>query len=745
MAEMAGTARWEAVGLTAEEYRRVTELLGREPNDLELGLFGVMWSEHCSYKSSRAHLGVFPTEGPRVLVGPGENAGVLDIGEGLAIAVRVESHNHPSAIEPYQGAATGVGGIIRDIFTMGARPIALLDSLRFGHLDDARVKYLLGGVVSGIAGYGNCIGIPTVGGEVYFDPPYRQNPLVNVMCVGLVEKEKIVLGRAEGVSNPVFLVGAKTGRDGIHGASLLASREFDQAAEEMRPAVQVGDPFLEKLLVEACLELMASDDVVGVNDLGAAGLTSACSETASRAGSGMELDLALVPRREKGMNPYEVMLSESQERMLVIARRGREEAVARVFKKWGLDSTCIGRVTDDGRLRVRENGRVVADVPAAALTREAPLYERPMALPEYLQEAHAFDPFSLAPPAGRPGYEEALAALVGSPNIASRAWIWEQYDFMVRTNTVVFPGADAAVLRIKGTDKGIALTLDCNARYCYLDPRVGGAIAVAEAARNVVCTGARPIGLTNCLNFGNPERPGVMWQFRQAIEGMAEACRALGTPVVGGNVSFYNETRGESVFPTPVVGMVGLLQDLNKRCDPGFKAAGDLVVLLGPLAGELGGSEYLKLFGEQIAGTPPILDLDLEGRVQATCLESIEAGLVRSAHDTSEGGLAVALAECCFHARPGARGAAVALDPQGLGRMDAVLFGESQSRIILSVRESDLTGLVEAAGRHGLQPTVLGRVVPDRFSITVAGEPLVDLATAELEERWRMAIPWRLK
>jgi phosphoribosylformylglycinamidine synthase II len=741
--------RWENVGLTAEEYDRIITILGREPNDLELGLYGLMWSEHCSYKHSKIHLALFPSAGEAVLQGPGENAGVLDIGNGLGLAFRLESHNHPSAIEPYQGAATGIGGIVRDIFTMGARPIALLDSLRFGTLDEPRNRYLCSGVVSGISGYGNCLGLPTVGGEVYFDSCYRGNPLVNVLCLGLVPKDRIVRGQATGVGNPVFIVGARTGRDGIHGASLLASREFDESAEEMRPAVQVGDPFMEKLLIEACLELFETDFVVGMNDLGAAGLTSACSETAGRAGSGMELDVALVPRREEGMNPYEVMLSESQERMLVIVRQGCEDQVRQIFEKWGLEAAQIGRVTDDGLLRVRENGRLVAEVPAASLSDQAPVYDRPRRRPDYLDETSAFDIDQIPVPEE---YESWLQRLLQSPNLASKEWIFGQFDYMVRTNTIVYPGGDAAVLRIKGSERGVAVSTDGNARYCYLDPHLGGAIAVAEAARNVVCTGARPAGITNCLNFGSPERPDVLWQFRQVIEGMSEACRALGTPVTGGNVSFYNETSGQAIHPTPVVGMVGLLDDISKRCTAGFKGAGDVVVLLGSNRPELGGSEYLVQRTGQVTGRPPRLDLDLERAVQETCLAGISAGLIRSAHDCAEGGLAVALAECCFLSstddlappqlpgRTPAVGVQVSLRSDM--RPDALLFGESQSRILVTVKEEDVPQLEEIARSNGAPCTVLGMTGGERLMITggPTGQQLIDLPVTELWQSWQSAL-----
>ncbi len=742
--------RWEEVGLTEEEYKRIMEILGREPNDLELGMYGLMWSEHCSYKHSKLHLRLFPTEGECVLQGPGENAGVVDIGDGMAVAFRLESHNHPSAIEPYQGAATGIGGIVRDILTMGARPIALLDSLRFGKLDDERTRYLFGGVVSGISGYGNCLGLPTVGGEVYFDDCYRGNPLVNVMCIGLMEKGRIVKGRASGVGNAVMVVGAKTGRDGIHGASLLASREFDEKSEEMRPAVQVGDPFMEKLLVESCLELVETDWVVGVNDLGAAGLTSACSETAGRAGSGMEVDVALVPRREEGMTPYEVMLSESQERMLVIIKKGKEKEVEKTFSKWGLDSAVIGRVTGDGMLTILENGRQVASVPAASLSHQAPVYNRERRRPAYLDQITRLSVEDLPVPreAG-----EVLRRLLASPNLGSREWIWRQYDYMVRTNTVVYPGADAAVLRVKGTGKGLAVTTDGNSRYCYLDPRTGGAIAVAEAARNVVCTGAKPLAITNCLNFGNPERPEVLWQFREVIEGMSTAARALGTPVTGGNVSFYNETFGTAIYPTPVVGMLGLLKDISRRVTPGFKEVGDVIILLGETREELGGTEYLKVVHGIVGGRPPEMDLNLEVRVQKVCLEAMERGWVKSAHDVSDGGLAVALAECCFWAEPGAAGCEVTLET-GI-RPDAVLFGESQSRVILTVKEDDLSSLLAMARSMEVAAGVLGRVVDGRLSVglvTTGGtgkkstrRVLMDEPTQELYKIWRNALPEKMK
>ncbi|MHB8945517.1 MAG: phosphoribosylformylglycinamidine synthase subunit PurL [Bacillota bacterium] len=752
---------WEEVGLTHKEYGDIERILGRSPNPVELGLFGLMWSEHCSYKTSRSSLKRLPTRGPRVVQGPGENAGVIDIGDGVAVAFKIESHNHPSFIEPYQGAATGVGGILRDIFAMGARPIAILDSLRFGELDEAKQRWLFGGVVGGIGAYGNCFGCPTVGGEVHFDRSYRGNPLVNAMCIGLVDRDHVFYGRADGEANPVILVGSKTGRDGIHGASLLASKEFDERAEERRPAVQVGDPFLEKLLLEACLELLDSGAVVGLNDLGAAGLTSAASEMASRGGHGLEIDLDKVPRRETGMTPYELMLSESQERMLLVARAGREDEVRRVFAKWDLDAAVIGRVTTDGRLRVLEKGRVVADVPAAALAKDAPVYERPEAEPAYLKETRAFDPATL-PPAGDPA--AVLERLLATPDIADKAWVIEQYDHFILDNTVVRPGSDAAVLRLKGTRRGLAATTDGNGRYVYLDPRAGAAIAVAEAARNVVCSGAEPLAVTNCLNFGNPERPEVMWQFRRAIEGMTEACQALGTPVTGGNVSFYNETLGENIHPTPVIGMVGALEDVERdQTTQWFKDEGDLIALIGPLGGDpaagLGGSEYLKVIRGQTAGRPPALDLDLEVRVQRACLKAIREGLIRSAHDVSDGGLAVTLAESCFGG-PGpaapigarvdlpANETPAALGPSALGpsvRLDALLFGEEQSRVVVSLAKSGETRLRAICEAERVPLAFVGQVGGGDLSVSVAGRPLIERPVAALRTIWKETIPWLMK
>ncbi|NLZ38357.1 MAG: phosphoribosylformylglycinamidine synthase subunit PurL [Firmicutes bacterium] len=728
---------WRNMGLKDDEFKMIVEILGREPNYVELGMYSVMWSEHCSYKNSKDTLRTFPTEGERVLQGPGENAGIVDIGDGLAVCFKIESHNHPSAIEPYQGAATGVGGIIRDIFTMGARPIASLNSLRFGTLDDAHVRYILDGVVAGIAGYGNCIGIPTVAGEVYFDPSYQGNPLVNAMCVGLLETDKIKLGKATGIGNPVILVGARTGRDGMHGVT-FASEELSEASEEKRPAVQVGDPFMEKLLLEACLELINNDDVVGIQDLGGAGLTCATSEMASRGNSGLEIVLDRVPCREEGMTPYEIMISESQERMLMVVTPEKEEKVHATFKRWGLTSTTIGFVTSDGILRVHQGGKVVAEVPAHSLAEDAPVYCPAYQEPAYLQTTAKLDLQTL------PDVEDAnqvLLQLLAAPNIASKEWVWQQYDYMVRTSTVVLPGADAAVLRIRGTNKGLAMSTDCNARYAYLDPYVGGKIAVAEAARNVVCSGGEPLAITNCLNFGNPEEPEIFWQFRQAVAGMGEACRALNTPVTGGNVSFYNETNGEAIYPTPVVGMVGLLDDVKQHCTPAFKAAGDVVVLLGDTYNELGGSEYLAAIHQRVQGQPPALDMKKEKTLQKVVLAAIKQGLVNSAHDLSEGGLAVALAECGF---ANGIGATIALTANGL-RLDSLLFGESQSRVLISVSPENLSTLLELAAQNGVSAAELGQTGGTNMEVAVDGLTQLKLPLRQLKKAWQEAIPCAMK
>jgi phosphoribosylformylglycinamidine synthase II len=722
-------------GLTPDEYDRIKRALGREPNYTELGVFSVMWSEHCSYKSSRPYLKQLPTEGRHVLQGPGENAGVVDIGDGLAVAFKMESHNHPSFIEPYQGAATGVGGIVRDIFTMGARPIASLNSLRFGAVDHARTRYLVSGVVAGIGGYGNCIGVPTVGGEVCFDECYNANILVNAFTLGIAKKKRIFTGIAKGAGNPVFYVGSKTGRDGIHGAT-MASESFSEEKEQRRPTVQVGDPFTEKLLLEACLELMKTDYIVGIQDMGAAGLTSSSAEMAGRGGSGIELDLSRVPLREQGMTPYEILLSESQERMLLVAQKGSEDDVKRIFDKWDLDAVVIGRVTADHVLRALFEGAEVACIPISALTREAPVYHRPVRRPESRDVLEQLDLAQIEEPKD---LGATLKRLLESPNIASKEWVYRQYDHIVRSNTVVAPGADAAVLRVKGTDKGIALTVDGNGRYCYLDPYVGGALAVAEAARNLACVGAHPIGLTDCLNFGSPENPEVMWQFSQVIKGMRDACVALNVPVVSGNVSFYNETDTIPIYPTPTVGMVGLLAKVRRVVTPWFKAAGDRVVLLGRTREELGGSEYLKVVHKLVKGTPPWIDLRLERAVQHCCVEAIERGIVRSAHDVSDGGLAVALAECCVCGPEKPLG--VRVEMREMIRGDALLFSESQSRIVVSLQEKDLGELQSIAAKENVPVQVLGSVGGARFIV----RPLLRLPVEEVRTVWSSALPNHLK
>jgi len=729
-----------AHGLTEEEYKKIKDMLGRDPNFTELGIFSVMWSEHCSYKSSKPLLRMFPTSGENILIKAGEeNAGVVDIGEGLAVVMKMESHNHPSAVEPFQGAATGVGGIIRDIFTMGARPIALLDSLRFGHLGNGHNRYLFSGVVGGIAAYGNCMGIPTVGGEVYFDETYEGNPLVNVMCVGVARRDNLVKARAGGLGNPVLYVGADTGRDGLGGAS-FASRELTEESDKDRPAVQIGDPFKEKLLLEACLELLNTGVVVGMQDMGAAGLTSSTSETASRGNSGMRIDLSLVPRREEGMIPYELMLSESQERMLVIIKRGKERETRRVFDKWDLHAVPIGEVTDDGYLTVLDKDRRVAEIPAKFLTEDAPVYMREEREPEYLGKIKDVSISTIPEPQD---YDDVLKILLASPTISSKRWVYEQYDHMIRTDTVLRPGGDAAVIRIKGTEKAIALTCDGNGRYCFLDPYEGGKIAVAEAARNVVCVGAKPLAITNCLNFGNPTKPYVFWQFRRCVEGIADACGILETPVSGGNVSFYNENPKGAIDPTPVVGMLGLIEKMDFLCTPWFKKEGDLIILLGECRGEIGGSEYLQLIHGLKLGRIPRLDLERERAVQDTCLEVIRAHLVSSAHDCSEGGLAVTLAECCISNSGKERGAIIELEafPEILSiRMDALLFGETQSRILISCHPRNFPQIQRVARRNKVPCARLGVVTGDRLTIRRIKKRVLDLSLKELGEKWRKGL-----
>jgi phosphoribosylformylglycinamidine synthase subunit PurL len=729
----------ERHGLKPDEYDRIVKALGREPNLTELGIFSVMWSEHCSYKSSRVHLKTLPTEGPQVLQGPGENAGAVDIGDGLAAVFKIESHNHPSFIEPYQGAATGVGGIIRDIFTMGARPIALLNSLRFGSLDAPGTRRLVEGVVAGIAGYGNSIGIPTVGGEIAFEPSYAGNPLVNVFCLGIAKASDIVKGVASGVGNAVYYVGAKTGRDGIHGAT-MASAEFDEKSAEKRPAVQVGDPFMEKLLLEACLEVMQTDALVGIQDMGAAGLTCSTTEMGSRGGAGIEIDVALVPQRETGMTPYEIMLSESQERMLLVAKRGREAEVERIFEKWDLHAVKIGEVTDNGFLRVRERGALVAEIPNRSLTDDAPVYKRPISEPEYLRDVQQLDLNAVICPADQNG---ALLALLASPTVASKRWVYRQYDHMVRTNTINMPGLGAGVVRIKGTDRALALSVDGNGRYGYLDPYRGAMLAVAEASRNVACAGARPVGATNCLNFGNPERPGIMWQFAKAVEGIGAACRALNVPITGGNVSLYNETDGTAIYPTPVIGVVGLLEHAGRVVGRRFRESGDAIVMLGADRGELGGSEYLKVVHNLVRGVPPVLDLEAERALQALLVTLADEGLARSAHDCSDGGLAVTAAECCFDTV--GIGANISVDAPQTASSDATgvataLFSESASRVIVSVAPEELTRVLERAAAARVPAKVIGQTGGNRLRIAVAGQIVIDQSVDEAERVWSNTI-----
>jgi phosphoribosylformylglycinamidine synthase len=733
----------ERHGLKPDEFERIVAFMGREPNLTELGIFSVMWSEHCSYKSSRVHLRTLPTEGPQVLQGPGENAGAIDIGDGLAAVFKIESHNHPSFIEPYQGAATGVGGIIRDIFTMGARPIALMNSLRFGALEAPATARLLEGVVAGIAGYGNSIGIPTVGGEIVFEPLYAGNPLVNVFCLGIAKQSDIIKGVASGVGNAVYYVGAKTGRDGIHGAT-MASAEFDEKSADKRPAVQVGDPFMEKLLLEACLEVMQTDALIGIQDMGAAGLTCSTTEMGSRGGAGVEIDVALVPQRETGMTPYEIMLSESQERMLLVAKRGREAEVERVFEKWDLHAVRIGEVTDDGLLRVKDRGTVVAEIPNRALTDEAPVYHRPMVAPEYLADVQRLDLAALPEKGARvSSANDSMLALLGSPTIASKRWVYQQYDHMVRTNTVAVPGLGAGVVRIKGTDRALAMSLDGNGRYCYLDPHRGAMLAVAEAARNVACSGARPLAATNCLNFGNPERPAIMWQFARAVEGIGAACRALDVPITGGNVSLYNETDGRAIYPTPVIGVVGLLAHADRVLTRRFQGAGDVIVLFGEGRGELGGSEYLKVAYDLVRGLPPSLDLKAERALQSLIVALAEARLIRSANDCSDGGIAVALAECCFDTNgigfeasiPG-----VTASDEPHVNLAAALFGESATRVVASLTTDVLAEVLERAAAAQVPVRVIGQTGGNRLHLAVDGSTAIDLSVDDAERVWASAV-----
>ena len=781
-------------GLTAEEYARIQKILGRDPNYTELGIFSVMWSEHCSYKSSRLHLKRLPTTGKHVVQGPGENAGVVDIGDGICAVFKIESHNHPSFVEPFQGAATGVGGILRDIFTMGARPIAVMDSLRFGEIEPgtgagsstpeeiARNRRILDGVIRGIGFYGNCFGVPTVGGEVQFEACYSNNPLVNALALGIARREELFFARARGAGNPVIYVGAKTGRDGIHGASLLASAEFSEESQQKRPNVQVGDPFMEKLLLEACLEAMRTGAVVAIQDMGAAGLTSSSSEMASRGAMGIEIDLARVPQRETGMTPYEIMLSESQERMLLVAERGREREVFGVFSKWGLDAVEIGTVTDDGKLRVLDHGRVVAEIPAHAIAEEGPRYERPIAAPASpASAAGSLVEFAAAGADLTENFRELLA----SPAIASKYWITEQYDSMVRTNTRFGPGAsDAAVLRLKETERGLALSTDGNGRWCFLSPRLGAMHAVAEAARNVACSGARPVAATNCLNFGNPEKPEVMWQFSEAVDGIAEACRALEIPITGGNVSFYNETLGKPIYPTPILGVLGVLEDADFAVGSAFDKEGDAIVLLdgfdagilrsapfGPQGEqndrarqeEFSSSEYAKRIQGIVAGAPPAIDLAAEKRLIECLVSLASAGLILSAHDVSDGGLAVTIAESCFaseglsadvslgssaaaeersldsdsrprYARENENARASARDDSTVA--EVALFGERGARAVVSLSAASLARLNAVAAQYGVAANRIGTVTRSEFRIQFNGTPVIRGDVSSFRKAW---------
>jgi phosphoribosylformylglycinamidine synthase subunit PurL len=747
-------------GLTPEEYARTQKILGRDPNFTELGIFSVMWSEHCSYKSSRVHLKRLPTRGTHVVQGPGENAGVVDIADGLVAVFKIESHNHPSFVEPFQGAATGVGGILRDIFTMGARPIAVLDSLRFGPItpgpgagnataeEIARNRHILDGVIRGIGFYGNCFGVPTVGGEVAFEPCYSNNPLVNALALGICRREELFFAKARGAGNPVIYVGAKTGRDGIHGASLLASAEFSEESQQKRPNVQVGDPFMEKLLLEACLEAMHTGAVVAIQDMGAAGLTSSSSEMASRGGLGIEIDLARVPQRETGMTPYEIMLSESQERMLLVAERGREREVFAVFHKWGLDAVEIGKVTEDGKLRVLNHGQVAAEIPAHAIAEEGPRYERPIGAPK--PGSAAAPPQSPLVPFAKDGADltENFRRLLASPTIASKYWITEQYDSMVQTNTRFGPGSgDAAVLRLKETKRALALSTDGNSRWCYLAPRTGAMHAVAEAARNVACTGARPVAATNCLNFGNPEKPEVMWQFSETIDGIAEACRALEAPITGGNVSFYNETLGKPIYPTPILGVLGLIEDAECALGSGFRNEGDAILLLdgrpqdgGPKAAatdaqEFSSSEYAKTIHGIVAGAPPEVDLTAEKRLIDCLVQLTGEKLIHSAHDISDGGLVVTLAESCF----GADGLAAQVNIVRVTHSqpaETALFGERGARAVVSLSSSSLARVNQVAAQWKVVAQQIGTVTRGDFRIQYNGSPVIQGSIASFHDIW---------
>jgi len=726
-------------GLTTDEYARLVAMLGRTPTFTELGIVSALWSEHCSYKHSRPLLRTLPTKAPYVLQGPGENAGVIAIGDGMAVAFKIESHNHPSAVEPYQGAATGVGGILRDVFTMGARPIALLNSLRFGSLESARVRYLFAGVVKGVGDYGNCVGIPTVAGEVVFDPAYEGNPLVNAMCVGLLREDELMLAVAQGVGNPIIAVGARTGRDGIHGAS-FASEDLSEASDAKRPRVQVGDPFTEKLLLEASLELIRSGHIVAIQDMGAAGLTSSSAEMAARGDVGVTIDTLKVPAREEGMTPYELLLSESQERMLVVAKRGREKDVAAILEKWDLTAAVIGEVIAEPVYRVTEGERVVAEFPGIRLVTDCPTYEPDAREADDVRRRREQNVSAIAelPEESDPLW--TLERLLTSPTIASKRWVYQQYDHTVRTGTVVGPGGDAAVVRIRGTDRAIALKTDCNGRYVFLDPRAGARIAVAEAARNVACAGGRPMAITNNLNFGNPKRPEVYFQLREAVAGMKEACEALGTPVTGGNVSLYNENPTGAVYPTPVIGMVGLVDSLAHVTRSAFSTPGDEIVLLGDNTDEIGGSEYLARIHDEVAGAPPRCDLEGERALVSALLDAITRGAVRSAHDCSDGGLAVALAECVMMDRAHQTSATIDLSAWSDLPLRALLFGEAQGRVVVST--PDARAVHAAAAAHGVRATTIGTVAPSTTPLTITvGRTTIRSTIAPLADAYHEAIP----
>ena len=750
----------EEHGISPEEYQQLLAVLGRVPTFTELGVFSAMWSEHCGYKNSKPLLRLLPTEAPWVIQGPGENAGVVDVGDGWALAFKIESHNHPSAVEPYQGAATGVGGILRDVFTMGARPVATLNSLRFGDLDSPRVRYLFAGVVKGVGDYGNCVGIPSLGGETWFDRGYEGNPLVNAMCLGLMRKEELIRGTAEGVGNPLMAVGARTGRDGIHGAT-FASDELSAENESSRPQVQVGDPFTEKLLLEASLELIASGAIVGIQDMGAAGLVSSGAEMASRSGTGVEIDVAQVPVREAGMTPYEILLSESQERMLVVARVGREEAVRAILEKWELEAAVVGRVTDTGKFRVLEAGVVVADIPALPLTEECPTYERAgqesaevktlraMDLSQWIEPPHVADDARRAPEAQRApdadrraALEDAFLAVVGSPNVASKQWVYEQYDTTVRGDTAARPGGDAGVVRIPGTNRGVAATTDCNGRHTYLDPRSGAMGAVAEAARNLACAGAVPLAVTNNLNFGSPLKAEIRYQFREAVLGMRDACAFFGTPVTGGNVSFYNETDGAAVHPTPVIGMVGVVDDLSALVGQAFRNPGDVVVLLGTNRGELGGSEYLYRVHGATAGQPPTVELEAERALQRCLAALARRRLLASAHDVSHGGLAAALTECCLGAARTGPGLGASVRFEDELPDSALLFGEDHGRVVASCRLEDAAAVRAVAEEHGVPVRQIGSVGEEDGALEVATRSSeLRLTLAALGDRYFGCVP----